>query len=697
MTRLISTAVLLPLTVFFLVLIFHDLNISAPVDESRRSGADSIPRPAVCFAPDTPIEVIDAYYEAIARNAGDELPSPFQFNDGLRWSRTATNGNGLFQGDPTTITWSIVPDSTLLGALGSTPGESSAPSNLRAFLNGIYSGGESQWLPLFQEVFDRWEELTGNTYIYEPNDDGAAMTSVGNLPAGVVGIRGDVRIAGHFIDGNSGVLAYNFFPNTGDMVIDTGDNFFNNTFGNSLRLRNVLAHEHGHGLGLRHSCPNNETKLMEPFVSVAFDGPQHDDILGANRGYGDRFEPNDASNDATNLGQLQNGTIMIETVSIDDDSDVDWYAFTVPVNWRINVAVIPTGATYLSGPQLISGLCSAGTGFNSLIENDLSLEVIAPDGVTSLAIATDRPAGTLEQIIDLDLNESAGTYFIRVSGVNNRAQLYDLELEGALNEEAFPVVSFRSPAADSQLAGLTIVQVIFDKPVETFDADLMQVNGSLAQTVSGSGIGPFTFQGFDSPGHGPVLIELTGGTIQDQFGNIFQGETWTMEIQDCNGNGLLDRRDIQSGVGDDCNRNLIPDSCETGFVAADAGPDQTVGISDSVTIGGNPTANSGVPPYTFEWTLGGGADGEVRIESNPTYGPLEAGSYIATLVVTDASGCSAIDTMIVTVEGNGFVGPPSLFVTGNDCAQATNIAAGLSLMVMIVGTLSLRNGMRRRR
>ena len=59
----------------------------------------------------------------------------------------------------------------------------------------------------------------------------------------------DMRMAGHPIDGNSGILAFNYFPNTGDMVIDTSDNFFATTTSNSLRLRNVLAHEHGHGLG----------------------------------------------------------------------------------------------------------------------------------------------------------------------------------------------------------------------------------------------------------------------------------------------------------------------------------------------------------------------------------------------------------------------------------------------------------------
>jgi len=121
------------------------------------------------------------------------------------------------------------------------------------------------------------------------------------IASGVLGVRGDVRISGHFIDGNSGVLAYNFFPNFGDMVIDTGDNTYNNTASNSLILRNILAHEHGHGLGISHVCPVNQTKLMEPFLTTAFDGPQPDDILAGNRGYGDDNEHNDTPGTATGL------------------------------------------------------------------------------------------------------------------------------------------------------------------------------------------------------------------------------------------------------------------------------------------------------------------------------------------------------------------------------------------------------------
>ena len=159
-----------------------------------------------------------------------------------------------------------------------------------------------------------WSELNGLSNVYEPNDDGAAWTQ-STIDAGALDVRGDVRIAGHLIDGNSGVLAYNFFPDFGDMVIDTGDTFYNDTSDSSLRLRNVLAHEHGRGLGLSHSCPINQTKLMEPFVSTAFDGPQHDDILGTNRGYGDTNEHNDVTGSPTALGAFSGSKKALDLFS----------------------------------------------------------------------------------------------------------------------------------------------------------------------------------------------------------------------------------------------------------------------------------------------------------------------------------------------------------------------------------------------
>jgi hypothetical protein len=400
--------------------------VAAADDGSSQNRSSRPPSPVACFAPDTPDHVIlevalRAAFKRLEVSVALPPAGEHQFEDWDRWSSTATNGSGLGQGDPTVLTWSIIPDGTYIAGYIGEPGSN---SNLIAFLNGIY-GSQSVWLGLMEGVFDRWSELTGISYVYEPSDDGAAFVD----SSGQLGVRGDVRIGGHLIDGGSGVLAYNFYPNTGDMVLDTGDSFYSNTSNNSIRLRNVFAHEHGHGIGIPHVCPINQTKLMEPFYTSAFDGPQHDDILAGNRGYGDRFEHDDSPATAGHLG-TPSAPIDLHDLSVDDNSDDDVYSFTVGGNAEASLRVTPIGWTYLSGPQNPNGSCSAGSPFDSLTVHDLAIRVLDVDGSTVLASSDSNPAGLPEVLTDVALSSGSGTYYLEVTGdSSNAAQLYRLELE----------------------------------------------------------------------------------------------------------------------------------------------------------------------------------------------------------------------------------------------------------------------------
>ena len=200
--------------------------------------------PDPLWAPDTPQSVVDDWEALFHEEEPGFATAGADINvvDGQRWTRTATNGSGLGQGHPSTITWSVMPDGTTLTG---NVGEPAGPSDLRTRLNAIY-GSMSSWLPVFQQVFDRWEAVSGIDFVYEPNDDGAAFS---NSNRGVLGVRGDIRIGGHHIDGNSGTLAYNFFPDHGDMVLDTGDSYFSNTTSNSIRLRNTVCARGGPRVG----------------------------------------------------------------------------------------------------------------------------------------------------------------------------------------------------------------------------------------------------------------------------------------------------------------------------------------------------------------------------------------------------------------------------------------------------------------
>lgn len=366
----------------------------------------------------------------------------FQFDDAARWTATATDGTGLTQGDATTITWSIAPDGTDIPGFS---GEADAPSNFIAFMDDLYGGGTGPlssrpWFSVVEQIFSRWSLATGINYVYEPNDDGAAFTGTTGTSPGVLGVRGDVRIGGHLIDDDFGILAYNFFPNVGEMVVDTADIFYEQEgiANNSLGMRNVLSHEAGHGIGLNHVEPVDETKLMEPFVNFAFDGPQFDDIMAANRGYGDNFEQglgNDSPANATFLGTLAgdqtisigSGAIDVNVstsetsfVSIDDDSDIDVYRFTVGQANDFSIILTSIGPTYQQGPQ--GGTTSS---FNAAAQSNLLLELLDSNGTTVLRSVDAAGLGGTETI---GINLSQGDYYVRVTGQQNAVQMYQLDI-----------------------------------------------------------------------------------------------------------------------------------------------------------------------------------------------------------------------------------------------------------------------------
>jgi hypothetical protein len=372
---------------------------------------------------DGDLHVHDEYCGNNLPHSPPELTFPSggpEYQIGDRWVTTA-HGSAGSQGTGIRLTWSIVNDGVNIPGFN---GEPASPSVLKARLNALY-GSEATWLPLITSVFDAWGAITGNTYIYQPTDDGAAFGSA----AGVLGVRGDIRIGSHPIDGASNVLAYNFFPDNADMVLDANDlqggGYMANTANNSRRLRNVTAHEHGHGLGFNHVDPINGTKLMEAFASTSFDSIQFDDMLAGNRNYGDRLEKlggNNSAATATDLGTLVDGVTMQDNLSVATTNDSDWFRINVPSNKNVTYTLAPFGPTYMQGPQ-----GGATASFNAMAQMDLQITILASNGTTVITSANATGVGQQELINNFTL--AAGTYYVRVEdapGATNSAQMYRL-------------------------------------------------------------------------------------------------------------------------------------------------------------------------------------------------------------------------------------------------------------------------------
>jgi hypothetical protein len=439
----------------------------------------SRPPLAVCFAPGTPPEYMAEWQRRIWER------TPLDYNIGGRWTQTATNGSTGNQGDPVHLTYSFVPDGL------NVDGD---PSVLFQRMNEMFDSPE-QWQGLFATIFSEWTRVSGLTYSPEP-DDGAAFR---NQSAGVLGVRGDVRIGSIPMDGESGVLAYDYFPDRGDMVLDSYENWAS-PGQNYIFLRNIVAHEHGHGWGLEHVCPANGTKLLEPYYSSGFDGPQHDDIRAAQRNYGDRYEHNETPATATPLGTLSADT-TITPVSLTNGSDIDYYAITIPPGRSLSLRMLPIGFEYLDGRQNDDGSCSDGTLINSLDDQNLDLYLKNQAGTQTLASSTTHGVGEPESILRYTVPDQGGSYLVEVASSGGTVvQLYDLSCD--IYYTADPYLTLSPVQFDSTTRGVPVVRT----------TTLINPANNAVSLTSISTTGPFTVTPNTPqtvPAHGQLELTLT--------------------------------------------------------------------------------------------------------------------------------------------------------------------------------------------
>ena len=417
------------------------------------------------------IAIVMTTYSLITSDAQAFILSNADF---VPWRTTAT-GTRSEHGQPVTLTWSIVGDGTL------TPGESTADplvsSNLVSFLDGIFGGNpigsnpndltRRPWFDEISQPFDRWEEISGINYVYEPNDDNLQLGGF----AGQLGVRGDIRLSGRNIDGAGSTLAFNFLPTSsaagGDMVIDTSEfAFYSNSSNNFRPLRNVVVHELGHGLNLEHVVSSTDGLLLEPVINNSFDGPQLDEVRAAHFFYGDFNEKsfsglgNGVASRATNLGLLTLGSttsvgtdanvpsqLISQTatdfVSISNIDDTDFFSFTIPAAGLLDAELTPLGGVFTQAPE--GGF---PTTFDANSRSDLSLSIFDSDQTTLLATVNNGGVGESDTLVDLNLLD-AGQYYARVTGAADTIQLYQLDL--TLSPLSFQEADFNEDFAVNEL------------------------------------------------------------------------------------------------------------------------------------------------------------------------------------------------------------------------------------------------------
>jgi hypothetical protein len=338
-----------------------------------------------------------------------------------RWTATATDGAGLAEGDATVLTFGIVPDGTVID-FDCKLNDDKTSDVIAEFFTPRFGSDPADWIAFLANSLNRWSAISGLSFVHEPADDGAVTPSTG----GVLGVRPDIRVGGYAIDGSDGVLACNYYPNSGDMFIDTDDGYYDTEIvGGSIStgVDNVIAHEIGHGLGLNHVCPNNGMFLMSPTVTAAFLGPQHDELAFAQRYYGDSLEPNNEAATASPIAAASGNV----TLSVSVVADEDWFSLgALGANVHVRAALEPFGFAYA---QTDCDGASNPVATNVIRNLAIRLEKGSAGSTSTVATADEGGIGAGELLSHLVAPGEEDTYFLVVFAADTTAdsQLYTLD------------------------------------------------------------------------------------------------------------------------------------------------------------------------------------------------------------------------------------------------------------------------------
>lgn len=576
----------------------------------------------------------------------EQINSLHQIGYGSRYNIGASWAGGA--GTPVTLTWSFVPDGLLIddGGLGGAQN-----SVLFSRMDSLFAslGGRARWIGLFQNSFDRWQQVSGINYqrVTDPGvdwDDGSSWGTSGNDVT-----RGDIRISmKNNLDGLSNVLAYNQFPSDGDMVLDGADGGNWVSSSNNFRfLRDVVMHEHGHGLGFAHVCPSNGTKLMEPFINTGFDGPQQDDIRAVHDNYGDINEPNNVFTSVVDVGAISSGGSLTignvpnqpsptpaaipansATVSIDRLGEDDWYKFQITQPRLVNFTLTPIGSNYADYDQNANGSCqTGGANMNSLAAADLRFYIYQANGTSLIRDQNLTAAGTAETMTGL-LSGPAGDIVVRVAGgAVSSTQLYKL----AITVQSTNISPSATQGTSTAFTRITW-PVIPNAGTYQLRRNTVDVQPTSAGSVIANGLSAATTSFDDTTGTPGVTYYYW--LLANSFVSGTSGSTASFRYTTTGG---------VTGF-----RALPPNTSPT----ANAGPDQVVtdtdlGGSESITLDGSLSTDPDGTITNYLWKEG--ATILASVSTPTTVVSLPTGTHTIVLTVTDNGSATANDTVVIKV------------------------------------------------
>lgn len=385
--------------------------------------------------------------------------------------------------------------------------------------------------------------------------------------------------------------------------------------------------------GIADSAPDSVTISTDNTPPIADAGPDQSPLVGDISTL-DGSGSSDANGDPLSFSwslinrpvgstaALSDPTAVMPTINIDE-------AGTYDVELVVNDGLADSAADSVS---LITAnsvpVADAGPDQTALVGETVTMDGTASSDVDGdpLSFAwsiSSQPVGSASSLSDP--TASMPTLLIDVAGT------YQLQLivnDGSVDSAPDTVVVSTTNTAPVADAG---------PDQSPFVNDLITLDGSASSDVDGD---PLTFDW--------ALTSLPAGSSAALSDNTAVMPQFTVDLP---GNYVA-QLTVNDGTV-----NSLPDTVsvntQNSAPVSDAGPDQSVALSDTVNLDGSGSSDADGDPLTFLWSLTDRPAGSTAALSDPnvvgpTFDVDQAGSYTAQLIVNDGTVDSAPDTIVVS-------------------------------------------------
>ncbi len=370
----------------------------------------------------------------------------------------------------------------------------------------------------------------------------------------------------------------------------------------------------------------------------------------------------DNSPPVANAGPDQSAFVT-DTVTLDGSASSDVDGDSLTYHWSITSR--PAGSSaVLSDPNAVNPTFDVdkfGTYVAQLIVNDGQLDSLA-DTVTiitenTLPVANAGPDQTVFVTDTVFLDGSAST---DVDG-DSLTYHWSITSRPAGSGAALSDPNAIMPTFDVDLFGTYVVQLIVNDGSGDSAPDTVIIDTDNSVPVANAGMDQSAFVGDTVTLDGSASHDVDGDSLTFKWSitsepsggptTLFNPDTPTPSFDVARPGTYVIQLIVNDGTVDSA-PDTVTVTTTNSKPDADAGPDQSAFVGDTVMLDGSASSDPDFDPLSFSWSFTSQPAGSAAVISNPfisnpTFVIDKAGTYVAQLIVNDGALDSDPDTVVV--------------------------------------------------